>query len=263
MGVTDVFVYAHNCHRRNSDNPGNFGDCMEGRIRLTTAITPTCAYAYQFLCLAGRPFVVPRHNFRLPAVNARYPTLPNSRTATREKGTDFQGLATCTGGGTRASEGVTSAGWSAVAGSLEGRLHIVFGPVITTEAHLAYAGARLHPSNTAEPSSIIEALSFLGPSGPLARDSQACIFYDSRHAASICLGIVQSRANVPLRLHLPTPPVTNPVKGTNYCAARLMLSGRLCATWLSQCRRSFFQWKVLVGNGWVRHVVCSHLLGFC
>ena len=69
-------------------------------------------------------------------------------------------------------------------------------PVITTQAHLAYAGARLHSNNAAELSSIIEALSFLGSNGPVACDSQACIFCDSRHAASICLGTVQSRANV-------------------------------------------------------------------
>ena len=30
MGVIDAFVYAHNHHRRNMDNPGNFGDCMKG-----------------------------------------------------------------------------------------------------------------------------------------------------------------------------------------------------------------------------------------
>ena len=67
--------------------------------------------------------------------------------------------------------------------------YIMFGPVNTTEAHLA---------NTAELLSIIEALSFLGPNGPVARDSQACIFYDSKHTAST--GTLQSRANVPLGL---------------------------------------------------------------
>ena len=56
----------------------------------------------------------------------------------------------------------------------------MFGLVITTEAHLAFAGARLHSNNTAELSGIVEALSFLGAHGPVARDSQACIFYDSR-----------------------------------------------------------------------------------
>ena len=39
MGVTDAFVYAHNHHRRNIDDSGNFEDCMKGRIRFMTAIT--------------------------------------------------------------------------------------------------------------------------------------------------------------------------------------------------------------------------------
>ena len=56
----------------------------------------------------------------------------------------------------------------------------MFGPVKTTETHLAYGGTRLHINNTAELSSTIEALSFLGPSGPVARGSQACIFFDSK-----------------------------------------------------------------------------------
>ena len=33
MGLIDSFVYAHNHHRRNIENPGNIGDFMEGRIR--------------------------------------------------------------------------------------------------------------------------------------------------------------------------------------------------------------------------------------
>ena len=58
MGIFDAFAQAHNYHRRNTNNPGNFGDCMEGRIRLMTAITSTYAHAYQSLCLTGRLFVV-------------------------------------------------------------------------------------------------------------------------------------------------------------------------------------------------------------
>ena len=34
MGVLDTFENAHNYHRHNTNNPGNFEDCMEGRIRL-------------------------------------------------------------------------------------------------------------------------------------------------------------------------------------------------------------------------------------
>ena len=80
MGVVDALVYAHVYHRRNTDNPGNFGDCTEGRIRLLTAITPTDAHVY----LAGRPFDFSHQRFRLPAVKAKYQNLPNTQTTTRE-----------------------------------------------------------------------------------------------------------------------------------------------------------------------------------
>ena len=51
MGVIDAFVYAHIHHRRHVDNPGNVGDCMKGRIRFMTEITPAYAHAFQLLCL--------------------------------------------------------------------------------------------------------------------------------------------------------------------------------------------------------------------
>ena len=66
----------------------------------------------------------------------------------------------------------------------------MFGPVITTEAHLAFSGARTHSNNTAEMSAMIEALPFLGPHGPVARDANLCIYYDSKHAAGVCLGTI-------------------------------------------------------------------------
>ena len=55
MGLIDAFVYAHNHQLRNMENYGNFGDCMRGRIRFMTAITPAYANAYQSICLVGRP----------------------------------------------------------------------------------------------------------------------------------------------------------------------------------------------------------------
>ena len=103
-------------------------------------------------------------------------------------------------GGTLSTDGETTAGWRAVVRSPDGRLYVMFGRVVTTEAHLAYAGARLHTNNTAELSSIIEALSFWEPAGPVSRGSQACIFYDSKHAADTCMGMIQARTNVPLGL---------------------------------------------------------------
>ena len=46
MGFIDACVYGHHHHRRNIENPGNFGDCIEGRIRFMTAITPAYTHAY-------------------------------------------------------------------------------------------------------------------------------------------------------------------------------------------------------------------------
>ena len=76
----------------------------------------------------------------------------------------------------------------------------MFGPVITTEAHLTFAGSRIHSNNSAEMSAMIEALSFLGPHGLVARDANSCIFHDSKHAAGSCLGRIQARTHVQLAL---------------------------------------------------------------
>ena len=97
-------------------------------------------------------------------------------------------------------DGETSAGWGVIARSLHGRIDIVFGPVITTEAHPAFSGARTHSNNTAELSAMIEALSFLGPRGPVARDMNSCVCYDSKHAVGVCFGTVQARTHVQLAL---------------------------------------------------------------
>ena len=52
LGFLDAFVHAHHKHSLNSENSGNFGHCMKGRIRFMTAITPAYALAYQATCLA-------------------------------------------------------------------------------------------------------------------------------------------------------------------------------------------------------------------
>ena len=79
-------------------------------------------------------------------------------------------------GGTRVVDGETLAGWGVISRSHHGRIDITFGPVVTTEAHLAFSGARAHSNNTAEMTAMIEALSFFGPHGPVTRDEQSCIF---------------------------------------------------------------------------------------
>ena len=83
---------------------------------------------------------------------------------------------------------------------LHRRIHVVFGPLVTTEAHLAFSGARAHSNNTAEMTAMIEALSFLGPHGPVARDVESCIYFDSLHAAGLSLGTIQARTHVQLAL---------------------------------------------------------------
>ena len=85
-------------------------------------------------------------------------------------------MAVHTDGGTRLADGETLAEWSVVARSSHGRIDVMFGPVITTEAHLAFSGARTRSNNTAEMTAMIEALYFHGPRGPVARDANSCIY---------------------------------------------------------------------------------------
>ena len=64
--------------------------------------------------------------------------------------------ATCTDGGARVVDGETVAGWGVISRSPRGRIYVMFGPVITTQAHLAFSGARTHSNNTAELSAILK-----------------------------------------------------------------------------------------------------------
>ena len=162
LGFFDEFVYAHHKHRLDSASAGNFGDCLRGRVRFMTAITPAYAHAYQAICLAMHFPGVPRHSFRLPKPKSRYPFLPNDRSITREVGNDYHGWAIYADGGTRVVDGEILAGWRVISRSPRGRIFVLFGPVISNEAHLAFSGARTHSNNTAEMTAMIEALSFLG-----------------------------------------------------------------------------------------------------
>ena len=133
-----------------------------------TAITPACAHAYQLICMTKHILAVPSQKFRLPAAKARYPHLPSARTTTRDTGNEFQGWAIYTDGGTRLADGETLARWSAFTRCHQGKIFVMFGPVVTSRVRRSQ-----NPSNTtAELSSMIEALSFLGPSGTLARDAR-------------------------------------------------------------------------------------------
>ena len=71
---------------------------------------------------------------------------------------------------------------------------------LSRQKHISHTQARIHSNNTAEMSAIIEALSFLGPHGPVARDAHSCVFHDSKHAAGVCLGTILARTHVQLGL---------------------------------------------------------------
>ena len=73
MGFIDAFVHAHHQHRQGFENPGNFGDCMKGRIRFMTAITPANAHAYQATCLSRRmPAILGKNSiYRSPTPDIR------------------------------------------------------------------------------------------------------------------------------------------------------------------------------------------------
>ena len=90
----------------------------------------------------------------------------------------------------------------------------MFGPVITTEAHLASAGARTHSNNTADMSAMIEALSFL-------RDANSCIYYISKHAAGVCLGTVQAPHTHPAGTCVRTVDAESPAQVTVCHATRV------------------------------------------
>ena len=63
---------------------------LKRRIRVMTAITPVYAHAYQATCLTRRlPANLCRY-FRLLKPKAKYPYLPNVRSATREWNNDFR-----------------------------------------------------------------------------------------------------------------------------------------------------------------------------
>ena len=117
-----------------------------------TAITPAYDHAYQTICLGMPSPGVPHYSFRVPQPKYRYPFLPNDRSLCKELN-----LAMTIVGGLFVQMVVpvlwmvkTVAGWGVISRSPRGQNYLVFGPVITTEAHLTFSGARTHSNNTAE-----------------------------------------------------------------------------------------------------------------
>ena len=69
-----------------------------------------------------------------------------------------------------------------------GRTDIMFGPVIATEAHLAFAGARIHSNNTAEMSATIEGPLFSWAPWPVARGCEFVYFFIPSTLLVVLLG---------------------------------------------------------------------------
>ena len=197
LDFLDALVNAHHKHRLDSASAGSFGDCLRGRVRFMTAITPAYAHAYQTLCLAMHSPCVPRRTFRLPKPKSRYPFLPNVRSITREVGNEYHGWAICAEGGTRVVNGEIFAGWCVISRSPRGRIF-----VLTNEAHPAFSGARIHSNNTAGMTAMFEALSFPGPGGLVTHDEQSRFCYDFVHAVGICLARSRSEHTYSWRKHV-------------------------------------------------------------
>ena len=115
LGFLDAFVYAHHKHRLDSANARNFGDCLTGRVRFMTAITPAYAHAHQTVCRAMHfPGGPAPHCPTSQAQVQMYPFLPNDRSITRELGNDYHGWAIFSNGGTRVVDGEIFAGWCVI-----------------------------------------------------------------------------------------------------------------------------------------------------
>ena len=158
LGFLDAFVCAHHKHRLDSANAGNFGDYMSGRVRFMTAITLPMPTRTRPSVLGGV----------LQVLHTTHSVCPNPKPdirfflmfvpITRELGMTIVGGLLITDGGTRVVDGEIVAGWGVISRSPRGQIYIMFGPVVTTEAPLAFSGARIHSNNTAEMTAMIEAM---------------------------------------------------------------------------------------------------------
>ena len=142
-----------------------------------TVLTPAYAHAFQSLFMSSKtPVQHLGSELQTPCSQAKSRYQPNIRTNARQSDDDYKGWPFFTHGGTHKDDGATVAGLRAIARSPHGVRYIMFGPVITAEAHVANARAKQHKNNTAELSGIIESLWFLSSIGHVPRGSQAFFF---------------------------------------------------------------------------------------
>ena len=148
-----------------------------------------------------------------PRHQANYRYLPKVRTATHKVGDEFGRCAILTDGGTHASDGETTAEWSAVARSHRGVCYVMVGPVTTAEAHVAFAGASQHTNHTEELSGPIESLHFLSLLGPVLR-----AFSMTPDTLLMCVWIRAVTDHCPLGIDNPTIPVASSITQPSHIA---------------------------------------------
>ena len=181
LGIVDAFVFAHNHHRHNTDNPGNFEDCMEELICVITALTPAYARAFQNLCPVGHSDAISvRERQTLRSQGQFIGAYQMFAQLRAEVVMSLRVEPFFTDGGTHTNDGETTAGWTAITRSPLGSVTSCFGPVITAEKHMWPV---LEQAST--PTTQLNSRASLGPfvsfssTGPAPRGSLACIFYDS------------------------------------------------------------------------------------
>ena len=109
--------------------------------------------------------------------------------------------AICTDGSTRLTDGGTSSGWCAIARSLHGSIGVMSWPKLSQHKLMSLSQV---PEST--PTTLLKCRSswkparFLSPFCTGAREAHAGVFYDSKHAAGVCLSTTLGRTHVQLRL---------------------------------------------------------------
>ena len=213
-----------------------------------TAITPAYAHAYQSICRpiseissaccqsqisASPQCCVPQHAKEAMVFRVGPPTLTGALALLMVK---------------------HKPGWGAVARSLrrKDRCH-VWPSYHDRSSYLAFAGARVHSSNTAKMSAIVEALSFLGPHGPVACDACSCVFFDSKHAAGVCLSTILARTHVQLGLSCQQLLLKSPAQASFYTCNTSTVTRRILET---NARIMLLRWVLLA---WCRTISFPHV----
>ena len=135
--------------------------------------------------MAGKGFTSMNENSRCKTRNGDNPSMEFGRSQEQEGG--YPGSVE------------SLAGWGVISRTPHGRIDVMFGPVVTTEAQLAFSGARIHSNNTAEMTALIKHCLFLVlvVQSPVM-SSRVFVTILCTLLVCICLGTIQARTHVQL-----------------------------------------------------------------